>query len=70
MKATNLHLDNPSVFGQSLFCSPQTYVSKEADETFMFADTVHPTTHLNALVAEFVEQQIERQHWKLRGSPL
>jgi phospholipase/lecithinase/hemolysin len=70
MKATNLHLDNPSVFGQSLFCSPQTYVSKGADETFMFADTVHPTTHLNALVAEFVEQQIERQHWKLRGSPL
>ena len=70
MKATNLHLDNPSVFGQSLFCLPQTYVSKGADETFMFADTVHPTTHLNALVAEFVEQQIERQHWKLRGSPL
>ena len=66
MKATNLHLDNPSVFGQSLFCSPQTYVSKGADETFMFADTVHATTHLNALFAGFAEQQIEMQHWKLR----
>jgi phospholipase/lecithinase/hemolysin len=69
MEATNLHLADPSVFGQSLFCSPRTYVSKRADEIFMFADTVHPTTHLNALVAEFVEQQIERRHWKLRGSP-
>jgi len=69
MKATNLHLDNPSLFGQSLFCSPQTYVSKGADETFMFADTRHPTTHLNALFAEFVEQQIERRCWKLRGRP-
>jgi phospholipase/lecithinase/hemolysin len=66
MKATNLHLDNPSIFGQSLFCSPQTYVSKGADQTFIFADTVHPTTHTNALFAEFVEQQIEKQHWKLR----
>jgi phospholipase/lecithinase/hemolysin len=66
-KATNLHLDNPSVFGQSLFCSPQTYVSKGADETFMFADTVHPSTRMNALFAEFVEQQIEKQHWKLHG---
>ncbi|MBR0697478.1 SGNH/GDSL hydrolase family protein [Bradyrhizobium lablabi] len=64
-KATNLHLDHPSVFGQSLFCSPQTYVSKGADETFMFADALHPTTHLNALLAEFVEQQIDRQNWKL-----
>jgi len=69
MKATNLHLDNPSVFGQALFCSPQTYVSKGADETFMFADTIHPTTHLSALFAEFVEQQIEKQCWKLRGRP-
>ena len=68
-KATDLQLDNPSVFGQSLFCSPQTYVSKGADETFMFADRLHPTTHLNALFAEFVEQQIERQCWKLRGRP-
>jgi phospholipase/lecithinase/hemolysin len=63
MKATLLHLDNPSAFGRSLFCSPQTYVIKGADETFMFADTVHPTTHLNAIFAEFVEQQIEARRW-------
>jgi phospholipase/lecithinase/hemolysin len=68
-KATNLHLNNPSLYGLSLFCSQQTYVSKGADETFMFADTVHPTTHLNALVADFIEQQIERRHWKLRRPP-
>jgi phospholipase/lecithinase/hemolysin len=63
MKATLLHLDNPSAFGRSLFCSPQTFVSKGADETFMFADTVHPTTHLNAIFAEFVEQQLEGRRW-------
>jgi phospholipase/lecithinase/hemolysin len=63
MKATRLHLNNPTAFGVSLFCSPQTYVSKGADETFMFADTVHPTTHLNAVIAAFVEQQIEGLHW-------
>jgi len=64
MKATNLHLDNPPVFGQSLFCSPQTYVAKGADQSFMFADTVHPSTHLYALFAEFVEKQIAERHWK------
>jgi phospholipase/lecithinase/hemolysin len=62
-RATRLHLDDPSAFASSLFCSPQTYVSKRADKTFMFADTVHPTTHLNAVIAEFVEQQIEGRHW-------
>jgi phospholipase/lecithinase/hemolysin len=70
MKATNLHLDNPSAFGQSLFCSPQTYVSMDADQTFMFADDVHPSTHLNALIAEFVEQQIKKQHWQLPVQPM
>jgi phospholipase/lecithinase/hemolysin len=62
-RATELHLDHPSVFGQSLFCSPKTFISKGADETFMFADTVHPTTHLNAIVAKFVEQQIAERRW-------
>jgi phospholipase/lecithinase/hemolysin len=62
-RATALHLDHPSVFGQSLFCSPKTFISKGADETFMFADAVHPTTHLNAIVAKFVEQQIAERRW-------
>jgi phospholipase/lecithinase/hemolysin len=63
-RATKLHLDHPSVFGQSLFCSPKTFMSKGADETFMFADAVHPTTHLNAIFAEFVEQQIAGRRWQ------
>ena len=45
-------------FGSSLFCSPQTYTVAGADQTYMFADTVHPSTHLNALFAQFVQQQI------------
>ncbi len=49
---------NPSAFASSLFCSPQTYTVANADQTYMFADTVHPTTHLHALFAQFVEQQI------------
>ncbi|WP_186119312.1 SGNH/GDSL hydrolase family protein [Burkholderia gladioli] len=49
---------NPSGFASSLFCSPQTYTVANADQTYMFADTVHPTTRLHALVAQFVEQQI------------
>lgn len=45
-------------FGSSLFCSPQTYTVAGADQTYMFADTVHGSTHLNALFAQYVEQQI------------
>ncbi|HEY4295214.1 MAG TPA: SGNH/GDSL hydrolase family protein [Paraburkholderia sp.] len=45
-------------FGSSLFCSPQTYTVAGADQTYMFADTVHPSTHLHALFAQFVQQQI------------
>ncbi|WP_322062281.1 SGNH/GDSL hydrolase family protein [Paraburkholderia sp. J63] len=42
----------------SLLCSPATYVAPNADQTYMFADDLHPTTHLHALFAQFVEQQI------------
>jgi phospholipase/lecithinase/hemolysin len=45
-------------FGSSLFCSPQTYTVAGADQSYMFADTVHPSTHTYALFAQFVEQQI------------
>ena len=44
----------------SLLCSPPTYVSSNADQTYMFADDLHPTTHLHALFAQFVEQQIAK----------
>lgn len=42
----------------SLLCSPATYVAPNADQTYMFADDLHPTTHLHTLFAQFVEQQI------------
>ena len=42
----------------SLLCSPATYVAPDADQTYMFADDLHPTTHLHTLFAQFVEQQI------------
>ncbi len=45
-------------FGSSLFCSPQTYTVAGADQTYIFADTIHPTTHAHALFAQTVEQQI------------
>ena len=57
-RAKQLGFPDPSLFGSSLFCSTNTYTTKHADYTFMFADLVHPTTHLNALFALFVEQQI------------
>ena len=47
-----------SQFGSSLFCSPQTYTVAGADQTYMFADTVHPSSHLHALFAQYVQQQI------------
>jgi phospholipase/lecithinase/hemolysin len=57
-RATQLHLDNPDEFGISLFCSPKTFATKDADQTFMFADMVHPATHLSALFAHIVEKQL------------
>jgi phospholipase/lecithinase/hemolysin len=52
----------PAQFGQSLasslFCSPQMYTTAGADQTYMFADGVHPTTKLHALFAQQVEKQI------------
>jgi phospholipase/lecithinase/hemolysin len=44
----------------SLLCSPPTYVSANADQTYMFADDLHPTTHLHTLFAQFVEQQLAK----------
>jgi phospholipase/lecithinase/hemolysin len=44
----------------SLLCSPATYTTPNADQTYMFADDLHPTTHMHALFAQFVEQQIAR----------
>jgi len=49
-----------SQFASSLFCSPQTYTTANADQTYMFADSVHPSTHTHALFAQFVEQTIAK----------
>ncbi len=52
----------PAQFGaslaSSLFCSPQMYTVAGADQSYMFADSVHPTTRLHALFAQQVERQI------------
>ncbi|MCP3726400.1 SGNH/GDSL hydrolase family protein [Paraburkholderia sp. CNPSo 3272] len=42
----------------SLLCSPATYISAHADQTYMFADDLHPTTRMHSLFAQYVEQQI------------
>jgi phospholipase/lecithinase/hemolysin len=42
----------------SLLCSPATYSAPNADQTYMFADDLHPTTHMHALFAQFVEGQL------------
>jgi phospholipase/lecithinase/hemolysin len=42
----------------SLLCSPATYVSSNADQTYIFADDLHPTTRVHTLFAQYVEQQI------------
>jgi phospholipase/lecithinase/hemolysin len=42
----------------SLFCSPGTLKAANADQTYMFADSIHPTTALHAQFAQYVEQQI------------
>ncbi|ASW02293.1 SGNH/GDSL hydrolase family protein [Paraburkholderia aromaticivorans] len=42
----------------ALLCSPPTYASSNADQTYMFADDLHPTTRLHTLFAQYVEHQI------------
>ena len=51
---------NPQAFATSLFCSPETLTVAGADQTYMYADTVHPTTHLHALYAQAAEQAIAK----------
>ncbi|MEK7984379.1 acylhydrolase, partial [Burkholderia contaminans] len=56
--ATQYGVANATAFGSSLFCSPQNYTVANADQTYMFADTVHPTTRLHALFAQFAQSKI------------
>jgi phospholipase/lecithinase/hemolysin len=58
--ATKAGQTNPTAFGSSLFCSPELLTVAGADQTYMYADTIHPTTHLHALYAQAVEQAIAK----------
>jgi phospholipase/lecithinase/hemolysin len=51
---------NPQAFATSLFCSPETLTVAGADQTYMYADTVHPTTHLGALYAQAAQQAVAK----------
>ena len=44
----------------ALLCSPATYVTFNADRTYMFADELHLATRMHTLFAQFVEQQVAR----------
>jgi phospholipase/lecithinase/hemolysin len=45
-------------FASSLFCAPNTLVAPGADQSYVFADQLHPTTHAHAAFATFVEGKI------------
>ncbi|MCF7696494.1 SGNH/GDSL hydrolase family protein [Mycetohabitans sp. B2] len=49
---------NPASYGTSLLCAPDSYTEQNADQTYMFADQIHPTTRTHQLFAQFVQQQI------------
>jgi len=41
------------------FCGPTNLVAPDAPQTYLFADSVHPTTAAQAIVAQFAESLIE-----------
>ena len=45
--------------GNSQFCLSSNLVAPGADRTYLFADSVHPTTATHAIVADFVKSLIE-----------
>lgn len=52
--ATKINALVPSAGGSSLFCSANTLVAAGADQTYLFADGVHPTTAGHRLIASNV----------------
>ncbi|CAH0446824.1 hypothetical protein LMG10661_02886 [Ralstonia syzygii subsp. syzygii] len=52
--ATKINALVPSVGGSSLFCSANTLVASGADQSYLFADGVHPTTAGHCLIASNV----------------
>jgi len=45
--------------GNSQFCLPTNLVAPNADQTYLFADGVHPTSATHAIIAQFVQSLIE-----------
>jgi len=56
--ATANGLSNPSDYASSLYCTPAFLTVAGADQTYMYADDVHPTTRTHALFANYIEEQI------------
>jgi outer membrane lipase/esterase len=56
----------------SQFCGPTNLVAPNAAQTYLFADSVHPTTAAQAIVAQFAESLIEgpTQYSLLAETPL
>ena len=67
----NEFLNNPAAFGiantttpacgttVSLLCTSANFVAPDAAATFTFADAVHPTTAVHAIIAQAVESMLE-----------
>ena len=56
--ATKINALVPGAGGSSLFCSANTLVAPGADQTYLFADGVHPTTGGHRLIASNVLQRL------------
>lgn len=56
--AKQANASNSTSYGTSLLCSPDNYTEANADQTYMFADQIHPTTRTHQLFAQFAQQQI------------
>ena len=56
----------------ALFCPPGNTVTADANRTFLFADGIHPTTGVHALIAQFAEAMISgpTQYSLLAEAPL
>ncbi|HXZ47615.1 MAG TPA: autotransporter domain-containing protein [Usitatibacter sp.] len=54
------------------FCGPTNLVAPNADQTYLFADAIHPTTAAQAIIAQFAESLIEgpTQYSLLAETPL
>lgn len=47
-------------FRSSLLCNSKTLIEPLADQTYKFADSVHPTTAFSKISAEFIWQEIQK----------